>query len=111
MGGGTDDEAHGPTGPVLWGRGGSGHKEGIRIVLGGRGEGGRVPFPEPAKTHEVVFVKLCREARVGGDGEVVEYVANDARVFLWGDCTGGEGMGEGMLECRMNIVETGEVCG
>lgn len=89
MGGGTDDETHRPTRPVLWGRDG-GDKERIGIVLGGHGEGSRVPFPSPAETLEVMLVKLCCEARVGCDGEVVEDVADDARLFRRGYGTGCE---------------------
>lgn len=76
MRGGADDKAHGATRPVLWGRG---DEERIWVVLGGEDwEGRGVPFPDPAETAEIMLVKLCRETRVGGDGEVVEDVADDA---------------------------------
>lgn len=77
MGRGTDDEAHRPTRPVLWGRWRGGDEERIEIVLGGGG-GCEVPLPEPAEALESMLVKLCGEARVGGDGEVIEDVANGA---------------------------------
>ena len=80
MGGGTDDKAHRPTRPVLW-RGSSGHEERIGIVLGERGEGCGVPFPDPADALEVVLVKLCGEPGVGGDREVVEDIGNDTSLF------------------------------
>jgi hypothetical protein len=102
MGGGADDEAHGPTRPVLW------DEERIGIVLGEDWEGCGVPFPDPAETPEVVRVKLGGETGVGGDGEVVEHVAKDAGVFRRGDGTRGEGMGEGVLEGGVDVVEPGE---
>lgn len=43
MRGGTDDEAHGATGPILLGRWGRGDEEGVGVVLGVRGSG--VPLP------------------------------------------------------------------
>ena len=78
MGGGADDEAHRATGPVLWERD-SRDKEWVGIILGRWGwERGKVPLPDPAEALEIGLVELGGETRVGGDGEVVEDVADDA---------------------------------
>ena len=108
MGRGTDDEAHRPTRPVLWGRGRGGDEERIGVVLDGGG-GCQVPLPDPAEALESMLVKLCGEAGVGGNGEVVEDVADGAGVLRGGDGARGEGMGEGVLEGGVEVVEPGEV--